>query len=521
MIIHNAKIYTADKNFSIAEAMFIDSGNVVAVGSNDEILKNYSSENKIDAGGKFIYPGFFDPHCHFVYYGLELYNVNLTGTKSFEEVIAKTIDHHKKIGGDWILGRGWDQNDWEVQEFPTKEKLDSLFPDVPVYLVRVDGHAALVNQTALNIAKFDENTVIDGGMLIQKNGRLTGVLIDNAKEEMKKLIPLQETKHVADAILQAQKNCLAVGLTTVADAGLDKTKIDLVDQLQKDDQLKMRVYAMVEGTEDSSVLFFINHGPLKTDQLMVTAMKFYADGALGSRGAMLLEPYADDPTNQGLMIHPKDYFRNAATSCLAAGFQMCAHAIGDSANRLILDVYAEALKTKNDLRWRIEHCQVVNPNDLQKFANYSVIPSIQATHATSDMYWVEERLGPDRVKHGYAYNELLKQNGMIANGSDFPVEDINPLFGFYAAITRQDHEAFPEGGFQIENALTREDALRAMTIWAAYSCFMDDKTGSLEVGKFADFVILDKDIMEIEPKEILSAKVLKTFIDGEKVYELE
>jgi hypothetical protein len=338
---------------------------------------------------------------------------------------------------------------------------------------------------------------------------------------MRKHVPQRTADEVANAILLAQQHCLAVGLTSVCDAGLQQSQIEILAALHQQHALHMRVAAMVDGTHDSTVLHYINSGPLLGEKLIVRAMKFYADGALGSRGARLLEPYSDDPDNSGLLIHTEDYFLNAALSCFYAGFQMCSHAIGDSANRMVLDVYGSVLKGRNDLRWRIEHCQVVHPDDLQKFSDYSVIPSVQTTHATSDMYWADERLGANRVQYAYAYKTLKEYAGTLANGSDFPVESINPLLGFFAAISRKDLTGFPAGGFQAENALSREDALRAMTIWAAHACFMEQFAGSLETGKRADFVMLDTDLMQTEEMDLPAAKVLATYIDGNAVFTRE
>jgi predicted amidohydrolase YtcJ len=322
-----------------------------------------------------------------------------------------------------------------------------------------------------------------------------------------------------EAILSAQENCFAVGLTSVHDAGLDKAVIDMMDRLHQSGELKMRINAMLNPTEENFE-YYLKKGPYQTDRLHVTALKLYADGALGSRGALMIEPYSDDPGNYGLQVASEEYLRNMAQLADSFGYQVNTHCIGDSANRLMLDIYGSILKEKNDKRWRIEHAQVVHPDDFEKFGKYSIIPSIQATHATSDMYWAGDRLG-ERLPYAYAYKQLLEQNGWLPNGSDFPVEDINPLFGFYAAVSRKDKEGFPEKGFQKENALTREQALRTMTIWAARSGFDDDRIGSLEPGKMADFVVLEKDLMEVPEKELFAIKVIETWIEGTRLYSAE
>ncbi|MCC6383576.1 MAG: amidohydrolase family protein, partial [Bacteroidia bacterium] len=358
---------------------------------------------------------------------------------------------------------------------------------------------------------------IEGGEIEVKNGKLTGILIDNAADSIKKFIPDFPVSLKAEALLTGQKNCFAVGLTTVADAGLGKEIIFLLDSLQQVGQLDMQIYAMISYDEQNKNYFF-RHGKIKTDKLTVQSFKLYVDGALGSRGACLLEPYSDKPGHFGFMLNSIDFLKTAAEESYKYKFQLNAHCIGDSANRTMLKIFGNVLKGKNNNRWRIEHCQVISPDDFRLFYDYSIIPSVQPTHATSDMYWAESRLGRERIKTAYAYRQLLKQSGRIANGSDFPVESINPLLGFYAAISRTDRNGYPPGGFQIENALTREQALKGMTIWAAYSIFAENEKGSLEAGKNADLVILDKDIMTCPVNEIPVAKVKQTIISGKTVF---
>jgi predicted amidohydrolase YtcJ len=512
----NGIIYTVDSSFTIAEAFAVKNGKIIDAGTDDR-MNEYDAKEKIDLNGKPVYPGFIDPHCHFYGYSTDLVKCDLYGTTSFAEVLDKVKSYSKTNKFSWILGRGWDQNDWQVQEFPDKTILDSLFPDTPVFLMRVDGHAILVNQKTLDIAGITAKTKISGGEVETKNGRLTGILIDNAKDSVKRLIPEFTEELKAEALLIGQKNCFEVGLTTVTDAGLEHEKVSLIDSLQKASQLKMRVNAMITY-DDENKKYFLEKGKIKTDRLNVCAFKIYADGALGSRGACLLQPYTDKPGHYGFLLHAIDSFKMAAREIYDHGFQMCTHAIGDSANRLMLNIYGEVLKEKNDRRWRIEHCQIVNEQDFNLFEKFSVIPSVQPTHATSDMYWIDERLGKERMKECYTYRQLMEQNGMIVNGSDFPVESINPLFGFYAAVVRKDQKNFPANGFQMENALTREQALKAMTTWAAYANFEEKEKGSIEKGKFADFVILEDDIMKTAPEKIFSVKVKATYVNGEKVF---
>ena len=509
----NGKIYAIDENFSINEGMVIRDGIIVYTGSANYINKNFKPEKTIDLEGKSVYPGFIDAHCHLLGYGLSLTEAQLTDTRSFNEVLEKLKDHHAKFQSEWITGRGWDQNDWPVKEFPDKSELDMLFPDIPVFLTRIDGHAALVNSRALEIANISANTRVDGGEILIKNGEPSGILIDNAISLVRGQIPLPTPENKTKALREAQDNCFSVGLTSVGDAGLDYEDVMLIDSLQQKGNLDIRIYAMLNPTDDNFTNF-IDNGILKTERLNVRSIKLFADGALGSRGALLLEPYSDNPGKYGLLIKHPSYYSNICKKAFDKNYQVNTHCIGDSATRIILDIYGQILGGVNDRRWRIEHAQIVHPDDLDKFGKYSIVPSIQTTHATSDMYWATERIG-DRIKYAYAYQDLLQQNGWIPNGSDFPIENINPLLGFYS---RQDLAGFPPEGFQTENKLTREQALRSMTIWAARSFFEEEEKGSLEVGKMADFVITNDDLMEIEQSLIPRIKILYTFIAGKEVY---
>ena len=517
LIIHHGSIYTADKDFSVQQAMAINDGKIIAVGTNDDILKKYESEEIKNLGGKAVYPGFIDAHCHFTGYATDLWKCDLTGTKSFEEIIDKLKSYAGQLQTQWVFGRGWDQNDWAIKEFPTKQKLDELFPDRPVFLKRVDGHAALINQKALDIAGINAATKIDGGSIELKDGQPIGILVDNAMDIAESKIPLIDDVLAKQYFLQAQQTCFGFGLTGVHDCGVSEHTIDLVDAEQKAGRLKMKIFALLT---DSAQYYerWIKKGIYKTDRLNVGGFKVYADGALGSRGACLLQPYSDKPGWSGFLLSPADHFKKIAGELVDTKFQMCTHAIGDSGNRIILNVYASVLKGKNDKRWRIEHAQVVNENDFSLFGEYNIIPSVQPTHATSDMYWAAERLGPAIVKNAYAYKKLLDENGWMPLGTDFPVEDINPFKTFYAAVVRMDSQNFPAGGFQSENAISRKEALMGMTTWAAKSAFEENEKGSLETGKAADFIILDNDLMKCPVSDILKTKVMATFVNGEKVF---
>ncbi len=518
LIFYNGVVYTVDQGFSTAQAIAVRDGIIKSVGSNDDILNAYDAAEKINLKGKPVYPGFIDAHCHFYGYGIDMLKSNLYGTTSFNDVINRVVDFSGTNKFEWILGRGWDQNDWEVKDFPSKEKLDSLYPHTPVYLMRVDGHAVLCNSEALNRAEITAATKVSGGEIILKDGKPTGILIDNAVDIVKNIIPEYSVEQREQALLNAQENCFAVGLTTVDDAGLGKDTIELIDKMQKKGSLKMRIYAMISDDERTLKHFF-DHGPYKTDRLDVRAVKMYADGALGSRGACLLKPYSDQDGHYGFLLHELNFYEKICEKAHDAGFQVCAHAIGDSAVHIILKVYGNHLSSENSRRWRIEHCQVVQQRDLKDFEKYNIIPSVQPTHATSDMYWAADRLGSERLKTAYAYNDLLENaNNVIAFGTDFPVENINPLYTFYAATERKDLKDFPKNGFQPENKIKKKDALRAMTIWAAYSNFEEEEKGSIEEGKLADFVILDEDILKIDGKKIPKVRVIATYLNGEKVF---
>ncbi|HVK98012.1 MAG TPA: amidohydrolase, partial [Flavisolibacter sp.] len=526
-LVYNAKIYTIDSKFSTATAIAVKNGKIQETGTWQQLSQKYQSAKRVDAKGKFIYPGFIDAHAHFFNYGLSLQRADLVDTESWEHILNKLQQFVKDKNikpGEWIIGRGWDQNDWKNKQgsakgaFPTKEKLDQLFPNNPVLLTRIDGHAAIANNVALQIAGVKPGDKLTGGEVEVKNGQLTGILIDNAIGLVSSKIPPPNDVQVMNGLLDAQDNCFAVGLTTVDDCGLSADAVLFIDSLQKAGKLKMRIYAMLSDAK-KNYEFAFNNGKIKTNLLNVRSFKVYADGALGSRGAVLLQPYSDRPDWYGFLLSNKEHFDSVANVIYKNDWQMCTHAIGDSGNRQILNIYGKYLKGKNDKRWRIEHAQVVNQNDFKLFGKYSVVPSVQPTHATSDMYWAGDRLGSERVKGAYAFKQLLKQNAWIPLGTDFPVEDISPFKTFHSAVFRKDAKNYPAKGYQMENALTRVEALKGMTIWAAKSNFEEHEKGSLEKGKFADFIILDIDLMKATPKQILNAKVVATYSNGQKVYE--
>ena len=518
LMITHAKVYTVNAAFKVETAFVVDNGKIIEVAGQNILLKKYLPKKTLDLGGKAVFPGFYDPHAHFIGLGEMLAQCDLVGAESFEEILERLkIFRKENPDNEWIIGRGWDQNDWKIKEFPNKETLDQLFPDVPVMLTRIDGHALLANARALQLARISPASKVTGGAIEVLDGQLTGILIDNAMGLLKRVLPVETESQKRKMILEAQKECLKVGLTTVSEAGATQEDIELLMKMHDDGSLKIRDYVMVSvGLRNLD--YFTKRGIIKTDRINVRSFKIYADGALGSRGACLLKPYSDDPGNYGFLLTSKNEMDKFFEQIYKSDYQANTHCIGDSANRLVLDLYGKYLKQKNNRRWRIEHAQVVNPADVPKFSKYSVIPSIQATHGTSDMYWAGKRLGTEREKHGYAYNDLMKQNGILPNGSDFPVEYINPLFGFHAAVARQDAKNWPDGGYQTQNAISRKEALKAMTIWSAYANFEEKERGSLEPGKKADFVVLDQDIMNVELSKIRATKVLQTWIGGERVF---
>ncbi len=518
LLVKNARVYTVNKQFTIAEAFVVKDGKILAVGKTADLEKNYLAKTVLDAKGKPVFPGFIDAHTHFYRYGMDLQSVDLKDINSWN-VIVDSVKHFAEVNTEgWVIGNGWDQNLWKVKQFPKKAQLDSLFPIRPVLLTRVDGHAAIANQAALNIAGIKPNQKIAGGSIETINGKLTGILVDNAVALVTHKIPASTEEQINGAFLQAQQNCFAVGLTSVADCGLDYPLISNIRQLQNRGDLKMRMFVMLADNPQNLDYLFKN-GAIKTPRLNVSSVKVYADGALGSRGACLLKPYSDQPKWNGFLRSPKQHFQDLAKLLADKGFQMCTHAIGDSANRMMLKIYAGVLKGKNDRRWRIEHAQIIDPADFKLFGDNNIIPSVQPTHATSDMNWAVQRLGKTRIKTAYAYQQLLQQNGWLPLGTDFPVENISPFYTFYAAVERKDLKGLPEGGFQKENALTREQAIRGMTIWAAKANFQENDRGSIEPGKLADFVLLDQDLMKIKGSELPKVNVLQTYINGENVYK--
>ncbi len=514
LIITDAKIYSLDADFSVQEALAIDAGKVVSIGSKADLLKRFEAQQVKSLAGAYIYPGFNDAHAHFVGYARGLRKVNLMGTRSWADALSRVVDFQKKYPSDYIIGRGWDQNDWEDKSYPHRRSLDSLFPETPVYLGRIDGHAAIINTAALEHAGLSGDETLVGGTLLQDAQGFTGILIDNATDLI--TLPAMDAALQKEALLEAQANLFAQGVTSLTDAGLLAADIEFLQALYADSSLHIRVNAMV--SDDSASLAKYLNAPIETPTLRVKSAKFYLDGALGSRGALLLEPYRDDTTNFGLQLKPASYFKMMADSLAQLGWQMCIHGIGDSANRLAVDLYSQALAGLEDRRWRIEHAQILHPDDQNKMVAAGIIPSIQPTHATSDMYWAEERIGAERMQYAYSAQSFLNLGAKLPLGTDFPVEDINPLYTLRSAYLRQDAKGYPIKGFRPEEALSFEETLRGMTQWGAYASFEEEQKGTLEVGKYADFVIFNKDLSTLSAQELSSLKVQATYLNGQEVY---
>lgn len=530
MLLTNGVVYTVNPSQPRAEAIAIDGGRIVGVGTTRDLLERFKPDTVIDLHGKPVYPGFIDSHAHLEGLGASLMYLNLRDLHSPQEVVQRVAEAaQQRPAGGWIRGSGWDQNLWPVKRFPTKQVLDAVVPKNPVILRRVDGHAVWVNSLTLKLAGITRNTPDPpaGRIVHLPNGEPSGVLVDQAVDLLLSAIPPPTKEEREEAILKAVRLCLRFGLTQVHDMGADSQMIAIYRELIARKEFPFRVYVAIDGI-GPTWNDFLKSGPEKIDdsgRLSVRALKVYMDGALGSRGAALLEPYSDDPPNRGITVMSTDSLARIAEECIDKGFQLCVHAIGDRANSIVLSAYAKAFKERNasgnDLRFRIEHVEVLDPADILRFHELGVVPSMQPTHCTSDMPWLADRLGPDRLGEVCVWRSLLDDGNIIPGGSDFPVESPNPLLGIYAAITRQDLQGRPDTGWFAGQCMTRDEALKSFTLWGSYSAFQEDDKGSIEVGKWADLVVLDRDIMRVPPQEIPDAVVLKTMVGGAFVYDAE
>ncbi|NUN69299.1 MAG: amidohydrolase [Bacteroidetes bacterium] len=555
MLVVNAVVYTADPSSPSAEAFAVRGSRIVAVGTTQDIQNQYTSQNVIDAGGRTVLPGFIDSHAHLMGLGQSLSELNLYGTTSQKQIADMVAAKAAQLKpGEWIRGRGWDQNDWGTgsgqRPFPTAAILDKAAPNNPVILNRVDGHAIWVNSAAMRLAARanDLSVEAEGGQIIRdRNGAPTGVFVDNAESFIRAVVPDYTVEEKKQLYTLAFNECLRLGITGVHDMGIDAVDFNIYRWLTETNAMPLRVYALIGGggtflndmLEAGPYVDKVNH------MFALRAIKLYLDGALGSRGAALIEPYSDDPEHRGLITTPPDSVRVMAEQGLANGFQIAIHAIGDRGNNIALNAIEAAMQRypqqARDARMRIEHAQVIAREDIRRFKQLNIIPSMQPTHATSDMYWAQARLGPERILGAYAWRSLLDDGNIIPAGSDFPVELPDPLHGFYAAVTRRDKQGIPmsaddvvgsfqlspegikdptqfDGGWYVGQRMTREEALRAFTIWGAYAEFMENEKGSITEGKLADFIILSKDIMKVDPKEILTTETELTVVGGKVRY---
>lgn len=550
----NGKIISLDSSFRVYEAIAIKDGKIFDLGTSAELLKKYPNAELIDLKNNFVYPGFIDAHGHITGYGENLLNIDLVGTESQEQIAELVKNKAKDMkDGQWIFGVGWDQNDWKDKSWPTHHILDKAAPNHPVALTRIDGHALWVNKKALELAGIDKLTKDpDGGQILRdKNGNPTGILIDNAMNLVYKVIPPLSEEELTNLILTSLSNLVKHGITEVHDMGANEKTIEIYKKLADKNLLPLRIHVYVDGIGETWEKY-LREGKLigyGNNFLNVDGIKLFVDGAMGSRGALMTEPYQDDPKNFGLLLLSEDQIYEVTLNALEKGLQVATHAIGDSGNNLVLNAYERAIKEtgKSDHRLRIEHVQVINPSDAKRLGELNIVPSMQPVHATSDMPWAEARLGPERVRWSYALKMVLNESNLIAGGSDFPVENPSVLEGIYAAVTRKDKNGMPknaddvkylvqekkwvlskdgikdpsvfEDGWYPDQKLTLEEALKCFTIWASYAVFEESKKGTIEIGKWADFTVLDKNLFEISPEEILKTKIIMTVVDGKIVYE--
>jgi len=525
-VIHNALVYTVNPDQPTAEAFAVRADRILMVGSNEQLLHAYPDAERHNAEERTIIPGLIDAHAHLMGRGLSLLEADLVGTTSKDDVVERLEHHERRLSdGAWLIGRGWDQNDWALQEYPTRDDLDAAFPERPVWIERIDGHAAWANTAALKAAGIEhirDAADPQGGRIMRdESGEPTGIFVDAAMDLVGRSVPERTEDERVEALRRVLEETARYGLTGVHDAGVDLSDVERYRRAIEENWFTIRLYGMIGGL-GSTFQHFCDAGPILGDRLTVRSVKFYIDGALGSRGAALLAPYSDEPGSLGLLRTDPDAFTDYVISALRCGFQVNTHAIGDRGTRVVLDAYGRAMDGlgHTSRRHRIEHAQIVHPDDVVRFRELGVIASMQPTHATSDMYWAADRLGDERLQGAYAWRSFLDEGVRLAFGSDFPVEHVNPLMGYYAAVTRQDADGEPEGGWLPGQILSREEALKSFTLDAAFAAFQEDELGSIEPGKYADFVVLSKDIMTVPASEILTTHVIATYLGGRQIYSL-
>ena len=524
-------MHTVDATAPFAQAFVVRDGRFAYVGSREDAISfARPGAQRVDLGSTTVLPGLFDAHHHFMSVGFLFFIVQLMGATSYDEVIRRTVAYARRSNDPWIQGDDWDQTRWPGQQFPTHEKLSAAISDRPVVLYRVDGHALLANAKAMQLAGITTSTREPSGgrILRDAHGRPTGVFIDNAMALIDRAIPDATHEQMLQAALAAQQEGHRWGLTTIAEPGVDDEMLDAYRDLLDNGKFTMRNYAMLSDNAEL-IARHLQLGPVHLaydGRLSARAIKLFIDGAMGSRGAAMFEPYSDDPGNRGLLRTTQAHMEDVALRALRGGFQVCTHAIGDRGNRITLDAYENALRQfqggsipHHDTRFRVEHAQCLTAQDIPRFAQLGVIPSMQTTHQVSDMRWALARMGPARVKRAYAWRSLLDTGVIVPNGTDAPVEVVNTLRTFHSAITRQDESNEPPGGWHSEQRMTRDEALKSMTIWAAHANFMERVAGSISVGKYADFTVLDRDWMAIAPEEIMSTRIVATYSGGRNVYE--
>jgi predicted amidohydrolase YtcJ len=515
MIVHNARIHDMLDTTIVHEAMAIRDGKIIEIGPERQILNKYSATEEIDAEGRDVFPGFTDAHGHLISYAKQKLSVDLVGSKSMDEVLVRLEKYQQQFKRKFIVGRGWDQSLWGDKNFPTNEKLNQIFPNIPVCLFRIDGHALLANDACLKLAGINEKSNIDGGIIELKSNVCSGILVDNAMNPVFEILPDYPINELNTKILEIQEELFQYGITGVHEAGIENEHITMFNEMVKDKTLKLNLYAMLLPSDDN-IAFARKNGMYQNQNFLIRSFKVFGDGALGSRGAFLKLPYSDHANHHGVLTTSVEEMNRIANVCMEVGYQMNTHAIGDSTNRILFDIYKQVFSKVKDHRWRIEHAQVVDPKDFNFFGTYAVIPSVQPTHAITDMRWAEQRIGQDRMTGAYAYKSLLKQIGILAIGTDFPIEITDPFRTINAAVNRKDENNLPEGGFYPNEAISLMECIKGMTLDAAFASFQEGYLGSLTAGKDATFVILDKPLSKSSYQPNYSRI---TVVKGEIVYE--